>query len=198
MFLQTVNQLSKALWAIVKFMNLKQVSLIKLFYIFAKQDFKIHFHVLFQFLQLFLILDLCIIAFIFICSIFTCFSFFLSVPSQILFSSKCMKTSNRVNCSCETVGNPSPTTHWYLNGKPVIQSSQMVITHEFLNSSYLRSIITVDEPQDRDLSTLQCFSSNSLGSFSKGFCVSYLDNSRENEGMSCLFKFANKIHAGAE
>ncbi|XP_054903194.1 B-cell receptor CD22-like [Poeciliopsis prolifica] len=102
-------------------------------------------------------------------------------PSQILFSSKCMKTSNQVSCSCETAGNPSPTTHWYLNGKPVIQSSQMVITHDFVNSSYMRSIITVDEPQDRDLSTLQCFSSNSLGSARKEFCVSCLENSRENE-----------------
>uniref|UniRef100_A0A087XGJ8 Ig-like domain-containing protein n=1 Tax=Poecilia formosa TaxID=48698 RepID=A0A087XGJ8_POEFO len=102
-------------------------------------------------------------------------------PARILFSSKCMKTSNQVSCFCDTAGNPSPTTHWNLHGKPITQPSQMVITHDSLNNSYLRSIITIVEPQDRDLSTLQCFSSNSLGSASKGFCVRCLDNSKENE-----------------
>uniref|UniRef100_A0A3B3WDX5 Ig-like domain-containing protein n=2 Tax=Poecilia mexicana TaxID=48701 RepID=A0A3B3WDX5_9TELE len=102
-------------------------------------------------------------------------------PARILFSSKCMKTSNQVSCFCDTAGNPSPTTHWNLHGKPITQPSQMVITHDSLNNSYLRSIITIVEPQDRDLSTLQCFSYNSLGSASKGFCVRCLDNSKENE-----------------
>uniref|UniRef100_A0A096MGV3 Ig-like domain-containing protein n=1 Tax=Poecilia formosa TaxID=48698 RepID=A0A096MGV3_POEFO len=76
--------------------------------------------------------------------------------SQILHSSNCIKTSNQLNCSCETVGNPLPTTHWYLNGQPVDQSSQVVVTNEPLNGSH-----------DRDLSTLLCFSSNSFGSTSK-------------------------------
>uniref|UniRef100_A0A3B3WDW6 Ig-like domain-containing protein n=1 Tax=Poecilia mexicana TaxID=48701 RepID=A0A3B3WDW6_9TELE len=72
-------------------------------------------------------------------------------PARILFSSKCMKTSNQVSCFCDTAGNPSPTTHWNLHGKPITQPSQM------------------------------CFSYNSLGSASKGFCVRCLDNSKENE-----------------
>ncbi|KAM4567459.1 sialic acid-binding Ig-like lectin 5 [Fundulus diaphanus] len=103
-------------------------------------------------------------------------------PSKILPSSNCTKTTSQVNCSCETVGNPSPTTLWHLNGRLVKQSSQVVVTDESLNSSYLRSIFTVNEPQEKDLSTLLCFSSNSLGSASKKFCVSCLKSSREDQG----------------
>ncbi|KAM4568142.1 uncharacterized protein V3H82_012383 [Fundulus diaphanus] len=103
-------------------------------------------------------------------------------PSKILPSSNCTKTTSQVNCSCETVGNPSPTTLWHLNGRLVKQSSQVVVTDESLNSSYLRSIFTVNEPQEKDLSNLLCFSSNSLGSASKKFCVSCLERSREDQG----------------
>ncbi|MEQ2312209.1 hypothetical protein AMECASPLE_028510, partial [Ameca splendens] len=103
-------------------------------------------------------------------------------PSQILLSSKCTETSDGVNCSCETVGNPSPVTHWHLNGKTVNQSSRVAVINEYLNRSHLRSIITVTEPQGTDLSTLLCFSFNYLGSVSKSFCVSCLDNSTEIQG----------------
>ncbi|MED6258463.1 hypothetical protein ATANTOWER_007816 [Ataeniobius toweri] len=71
--------------------------------------------------------------------------------------------------------------HWHLNGQYVNQSSQVVI-NEHLNRSHLRSIIALNEPQERDLSTLQCFSFNSLGSASKQFCVSCLESSIENQG----------------
>lgn len=127
---------------------------------------------------------------------------FIPVPSQILFSSNCTKTANQLNCSCETVGNPTPMTHWFLNGQPVSPSSQVVVTKEFLNGSPLRSIITVNEPQNKDLSTLLCFSSNSLGSASKQFFVSGLESSRENQGLTFfslyLVKFVNQIHVAAE
>ncbi|MEQ2240402.1 hypothetical protein ILYODFUR_014512, partial [Ilyodon furcidens] len=105
-----------------------------------------------------------------------------SFPLQILLSSKCSETSDWVNCSCETVGNPSPETHWYLNGKTVNQSSRVAVINEYLNRSHLRSIITVKEPQGTDLSTLLCFSFNSVGSVNKCFCVSCLDNSTEIQG----------------
>ncbi|PWA20611.1 hypothetical protein CCH79_00011561, partial [Gambusia affinis] len=101
---------------------------------------------------------------------------------DILFSSNCTKTANQLNCSCETVGNPTPMTHWFLNGQSVSQSSQMVVTNEFLDNSHLRSIITVNEPQNKDLSTLLCFSSNSLGSASKQFFDRCLESLRENQG----------------
>ncbi|XP_032414376.1 B-cell receptor CD22-like [Xiphophorus hellerii] len=116
-------------------------------------------------------------------------------PSQILFSSNCTKTANQLNCSCETVGNPTPMTHWFLNGQPVSPSSQVVVTNEFLDASHLRSIITVNEPQNKDLSTLLCFSSNSLGSASKQFFVSGLETSKENPGQITLAGFIATVVA---
>ncbi|XP_043972488.1 sialic acid-binding Ig-like lectin 14 [Gambusia affinis] len=116
-------------------------------------------------------------------------------PSQILFSSNCTKTANQLNCSCETVGNPTPMTHWFLNGQSVSQSSQMVVTNEFLDNSHLRSIITVNEPQNKDLSTLLCFSSNSLGSASKQLFDRCLESLRENQGQIPLFGFIATVAA---
>uniref|UniRef100_A0A3B3YHF0 Ig-like domain-containing protein n=1 Tax=Poecilia mexicana TaxID=48701 RepID=A0A3B3YHF0_9TELE len=112
-------------------------------------------------------------------------------PPPILLSSNCTKTANQLNCSCEMEGKPTPVTHWFLNGQPVSPSSQMV-TNELLDGSHLRSIITVNEPQYRDLSTLLCFSSNSLGSASKQFFVSFVESSRENQGLTfSLFNWLN-------
>ncbi|XP_016527857.1 uncharacterized protein LOC103139308 [Poecilia formosa] len=91
-------------------------------------------------------------------------------------------------------GKPTPVTHWFLNGQPVSPSSQMV-TNELLNGSHLRTIITVNEPQYRDLSTLLCFSSNSLGSASKQFFVSFLESSRENQGQIPLSGFIATVGA---
>ncbi|XP_014835360.1 PREDICTED: uncharacterized protein LOC106913133 [Poecilia mexicana] len=111
---------------------------------------------------------------------------------QILLSSNCTKTANQLKCSCETVGNPTPMTHWFLNGQPVSQSSQMV-TNELLDGLHLRSIITVNEPQNRDLSTLLCFSSNSLGSAIKQFFVSWLESSRESQGLIPAFVLITRV-----
>lgn len=118
---------------------------------------------------------------------------FIPVPSQILFSSNCTKTANQLNCSCETVGNPTPMTHWFLNGQSVSQSSQVVVTNEFLDNSHLRSIITVNEPQNKDLSTLLCFSSNSLGSASKQLFDRCLESLRENQGLPFFLSLIGQI-----
>ncbi|XP_040899683.1 sialic acid-binding Ig-like lectin 13 [Toxotes jaculatrix] len=93
----------------------------------------------------------------------------ISFPPQILLSSDCTKTASQVNCSCETVGNPSPILHWYLDGLPVSHSETFAVRNESLNGTGLRSIITVNQPQWRDLSTLVCHSSNSLGTASQRF-----------------------------
>ncbi|GLD53061.1 B-cell receptor CD22-like isoform X2 [Lates japonicus] len=95
----------------------------------------------------------------------------ISFPPQILHSSDCTKTTSQVNCSCETVGNPSPILHWYLNGLPVSHSDRFTISSESLNVTGLRTIITMNQPQWRDLSTLVCHSSNSLGTASQRFCI---------------------------
>ncbi|XP_051251011.1 B-cell receptor CD22-like, partial [Dicentrarchus labrax] len=88
---------------------------------------------------------------------------------QILFSSYCTKTTDQLNCSCETVGNPSPTLQWYLDGLPFNHSDTFAISNEPLNETGLRIIITVNQPQWRNLSTLLCRSSNSLGSATQRF-----------------------------
>ncbi|XP_031708951.1 uncharacterized protein LOC116386681 [Anarrhichthys ocellatus] len=94
---------------------------------------------------------------------------------QILSSSDCIKAADQLNCSCRTVGNPSPTLLWYLDGSPVNHSDKFVISNEPLNDTGLWSIITVNGPQERDLSTLLCRSSNSLGSATQRFCVNSLE-----------------------
>ncbi|XP_075962940.1 B-cell receptor CD22-like [Anarhichas minor] len=94
---------------------------------------------------------------------------------QILSSSDCIKAADQLNCSCRTVGNPSPTLLWYLDGSPVNHSDKFVISNEPLNDTGLWSIITVNGPQERDLSTLLCRSSNSLGSDTQRFCVNSLE-----------------------
>ncbi|XP_037642061.1 B-cell receptor CD22-like isoform X2 [Sebastes umbrosus] len=94
---------------------------------------------------------------------------------QILPSSDCTKTAAQLSCSCRTVGNPSPTLEWYLDGLPVNHTGKLLISNESLNDTGLRSIITVNQPQETDLSTLLCRSSNSLGSASQRFCVNSLE-----------------------
>ncbi|KAM9723728.1 uncharacterized protein ACNS7B_019033 [Menidia menidia] len=89
-------------------------------------------------------------------------------PPQILPSSHCIKTTNQVNCSCETVGNPPPTLSWDLDGQPVNQSNPLTAIHESVNGTALRSIISMDQPQ-QDASTFLCRSFNSLGSASHQF-----------------------------
>ncbi|KAM8734546.1 LOW QUALITY PROTEIN: uncharacterized protein AB9X84_023321 [Acanthopagrus schlegelii] len=94
---------------------------------------------------------------------------------QILSSYGCIQTADQLNCFCETVGNPPPALQWYLDGLPVNHSDRFAISSEPLNISGLRSIITVSQPQQRDLSTLLCHSSNSLGSATQRFCVNNLE-----------------------
>lgn len=122
------------------------------------------------------------------------FLLFITVPPQILHSSDCTKTTSQINCSCETVGNPSPILHWYLNGLPVNHSDRFTISSESLNVTGLRTIITVNQSQWRDLSTLVCHSSNSLGTASQRFCTTRPEQqtSAGSHGLSygfCLYMF---------
>ncbi|KAM3613720.1 uncharacterized protein V6R79_004216 [Siganus canaliculatus] len=91
--------------------------------------------------------------------------------SQILASSDCTRSAQQLNCSCETVGNPAPTLQWLLNGASVNQSDGFSISTERLNATNLRSIITVSQPQQTDLSTLLCHSFNSQGSATQRFYI---------------------------
>uniref|UniRef100_A0A3B5PSC3 Uncharacterized LOC111608103 n=1 Tax=Xiphophorus maculatus TaxID=8083 RepID=A0A3B5PSC3_XIPMA len=101
------------------------------------------------------------------------------VSPRILPSSSCIQRINQINCSCEIVGNP-PILQWFFNGQPVNQSENFVIT-DSLNGTYLRSTITVNQSQDRNLSSLLCFTFNSLGSDSKQLFINSPHISGENQ-----------------
>ncbi|XP_027868453.1 uncharacterized protein LOC114141814 isoform X2 [Xiphophorus couchianus] len=101
------------------------------------------------------------------------------VSPRILPSSSCIQRTNQINCSCEIVGNP-PILQWFFNGQPVNQSENFVIT-DSLNGTYLRSTITVNQSQDRNLSSLLCFTFNSLGSDSKQLFINSPHISGENQ-----------------
>ncbi|XP_039662848.1 sialic acid-binding Ig-like lectin 14 [Perca fluviatilis] len=109
----------------------------------------------------------------------------ISFAPRILPSSDCSKAAAQLNCSCDTLGNPSPTLQWYLDGLPVNDSDRFVISYEPLNDTGLRSIITVNQPQDRDLATMLCHSSNSLGSAAQRFYVYSLEPQTSAESQEC-------------
>ncbi|KAM9310461.1 B-cell receptor CD22-like [Pholidichthys leucotaenia] len=95
-------------------------------------------------------------------------------PPQILLLSGCYRTESQTKCSCETVGKPSPSLLWYLDGLPVNQSDKFEISNVTLNDTAWTSFITVNQPQERDLCTLVCHSFNNLGSATQRFCVNSL------------------------
>ena len=96
---------------------------------------------------------------------------FITVPPKILPSSDCANNTGHINCSCETVGNPSPTLHWYVDGLPVNHSDKFTISSQSVNGRSLRSIIIVDQPHRKDLIIVVCSSTNSLGFANQTFCV---------------------------
>ncbi|XP_026039465.1 sialic acid-binding Ig-like lectin 5 [Astatotilapia calliptera] len=101
-------------------------------------------------------------------------------PPQILFSSHCTSTESQLNCSCETLGNPSPNIQWYLNGLTV-NHSKCEIFNETLNRTILRSFFTLNQPHKKNHLTLICRTVNSLGSASQQFCVSSQQVSTEHQ-----------------
>ncbi|XP_014909153.1 uncharacterized protein LOC106960513 isoform X3 [Poecilia latipinna] len=109
------------------------------------------------------------------------------VPPRILPSSNCTNAANKINCSCETVGNP-PMLQWLFNGQPVSQSKVFVIT-DSLNGTYLRSTIAVNQLQEKNLSSLVCFSFNSLGSDSKQLFIKSPQVLAENRGKGQISVF---------
>uniref|UniRef100_A0A668UCV2 Immunoglobulin I-set domain-containing protein n=1 Tax=Oreochromis aureus TaxID=47969 RepID=A0A668UCV2_OREAU len=89
----------------------------------------------------------------------------------------------RVNCSCDTEGNPSPAVQWHLNGEPVNQSGGFEIFSETLNITVHRSSFILSQPQVKHFSTLLCRSFNSLGSASQLFYMSKFKSSAEFQGL---------------
>ncbi|CAM4566190.1 unnamed protein product [Leuciscus chuanchicus] len=67
---------------------------------------------------------------------------------------------------CEVDGNPSPELEWHLSGRPVSNSSNTFISEERLNSTGLRSSITLHQSLSHT-STLQCVGNNTHGTARK-------------------------------
>ncbi|XP_067283675.1 sialic acid-binding Ig-like lectin 14 [Pseudorasbora parva] len=80
-------------------------------------------------------------------------------------SSSC-NGSNVTVCFCEVDGNPSPELEWRLSGRPVTNSSNTFISEERLNSTGLRSSITLHQSLTHT-STLECVGNNTHGNATK-------------------------------
>uniref|UniRef100_A0A4W5L9E3 Ig-like domain-containing protein n=1 Tax=Hucho hucho TaxID=62062 RepID=A0A4W5L9E3_9TELE len=93
---------------------------------------------------------------------------------KILPSSRCIRTDDQINCTCESHGNPSPKVEWRLAEQPVNHFTNTVI-REPMGSTGLRSSLTTHQSQE-DTPTLVCLSTNSVGSSSLQFCTQCLGN----------------------
>ncbi|XP_067283676.1 sialic acid-binding Ig-like lectin 7 [Pseudorasbora parva] len=86
---------------------------------------------------------------------------------KISLSSSCNGSDVTV-CFCEVDGNPSPELEWRLSGRPVTNSSNTFISEERLNSTGLRSSITLHQSLTHT-STLECVGNNTHGTARKLF-----------------------------
>ncbi|XP_055046286.2 sialic acid-binding Ig-like lectin 14 [Misgurnus anguillicaudatus] len=84
-------------------------------------------------------------------------------PKISLFS--CNRTDVTV-CLCEAHGNPSPKVEWFLSGRPVSHSKNTSIIEERLNSTDLRSFISLHQSLTHT-DTLQCVTINTHGNSSE-------------------------------
>ncbi|XP_033968696.1 B-cell receptor CD22-like isoform X2 [Trematomus bernacchii] len=98
-------------------------------------------------------------------------SFDVTFPPEILSSSRCIKISSMIRCSCYSQGNPPPSLVWKLAGEPVTHSAAIPIREESLGNVGMKSIITLYD-LDEDALSLVCLSINSLGSDSFAFNLS--------------------------
>ncbi|XP_031642486.1 B-cell receptor CD22 isoform X2 [Oncorhynchus kisutch] len=92
---------------------------------------------------------------------------------KILPSSRCIRTADQINCTCESHGNPSPKVEWRLAGQPVNHFTNTVV-RESMGSTGLRSSLTTHQSQEEDTPPLVCLSTNSVGSSSLQFCIQCL------------------------
>ncbi|XP_033968676.1 myelin-associated glycoprotein-like isoform X4 [Trematomus bernacchii] len=98
-------------------------------------------------------------------------SFDVTFPPEILSSSRCIKISSMIRCSCYSQGNPPPSLVWKLAGEPVNHSAAITIREESLGNVGMKSIITLYD-LDEDTLSLVCLSINSLGFDSFAFNMS--------------------------
>jgi hypothetical protein len=70
-----------------------------------------------------------------------------------------------VRCSCYSVGRPSPSLEWRLDGKLVLGSEDVSVSQVNLENATLRSSLTMRAPAG--LTALTCHSSNAAGNTSQ-------------------------------
>ncbi|KAJ4931027.1 hypothetical protein JOQ06_025327 [Pogonophryne albipinna] len=109
-------------------------------------------------------------------------SFDVTFPPEILSSSRCIKISSMIRCSCYSQGNPPPSLVWKLAGEPVNHSAAIPIREESLGNMGMKSIITLYD-LDKDTLSLVCLSINSLGFDSFAFNMSL---SKTEQGLHSL------------
>ncbi|XP_051747030.1 myelin-associated glycoprotein isoform X2 [Ctenopharyngodon idella] len=99
---------------------------------------------------------------------------------QISTSSSCV-SGDVTLCFCEVDGNPSPELEWHLSGRPVTNSSDTFISEERLDSTGLRSSITLHQSLTKT-SALQCVGRNTHGTAEQLFYLVFTQKT------SCKFQ----------
>ncbi|CAL8297667.1 unnamed protein product [Gadus morhua 'NCC'] len=97
----------------------------------------------------------------------------IQAPPRILPSSSCSRIAAWVRCSCYSVGRPSPSLEWRLDGKLVLGSEDVSVSQVNLENVTLRSSLTMRAPAG--LTALTCHSSNTAGNTSQELPVPHLD-----------------------
>ncbi|XP_059909169.1 Schwann cell myelin protein-like isoform X2 [Gadus macrocephalus] len=97
----------------------------------------------------------------------------IQTPPRILPASSCSRIAAWVRCSCDSVGRPSPSLEWRLDGKLVSGSEDVSVSQVNLENATLRSSLTMRAPAG--LTALTCHSSNAAGNTSQELPVPHLD-----------------------
>ncbi|XP_030214260.1 sialic acid-binding Ig-like lectin 5 [Gadus morhua] len=97
----------------------------------------------------------------------------IQTPPRILPASCCSRIAAWVRCSCDSVGRPSPSLEWRLDGKLVLGSEDVSVSQVNLENATLRSSLTMRAPAG--LTALTCHSSNAAGNTSQELPVPHLD-----------------------
>ncbi|XP_030215079.1 sialic acid-binding Ig-like lectin 10 [Gadus morhua] len=97
----------------------------------------------------------------------------IQTPPRILPSSGCSRSAAWVRCSCYSVGRPSPSLEWWLDGKLLSGSEDVSVSHVNLENATLRSSITMRAPAGP--TALTCHSSNAAGNTSQELPVPHQD-----------------------
>ncbi|XP_030215084.1 sialic acid-binding Ig-like lectin 14 [Gadus morhua] len=113
----------------------------------------------------------------------------IQTPPRILPSSGCSRIAAWVRCSCYSVGRPSPSLEWWLDGELVLGSEDVSVSQVNLENVTLRSSLTMRAPAG--LTALTCHSSNAAGNTSQELPVPHLDTQQYlTDLVLCIVKSA--------